>query len=87
MPKKSTKKPTPCKCVEQANEQLAEHGVRLASRIKITFSESVGELTSHSPIIATEWIDKPKRGKRLPPVLCAYCPFCGQKKESEASDE
>ena len=87
MKKKSAKKPKPCQCVEQVNEQLAEHGVRLESRIKITFGDEFGELSNHSPIIATEWIDKPKRGKRLPPIFCAYCPFCGQEKEIEASDE
>ena len=76
--KKAKAKAKPCKCVEQINGQLNPQGLELDSRIVLNFAKGTG--SSESPLIAVVWQNGKKR-KKPPTVFCAYCPFCGQKKE------
>ena len=68
-----------CKCLSAAQDGLAEHGCQFSTGLAVNFTAGRGEIVG--PILQVEWIDKPQRGKRLPSVLCAYCPFCGKKKQ------
>lgn len=78
--KTKSKKPTECKCMKEVDEQLKAMGVRLKSVFSIDFIKGT---TRHiMPLLAVEWADKPLRGKKLPDVLCSYCPVCGKKKEN-----
>lgn len=74
---KTKRRATPCKCAEQINEKLKPRGVRLSSEFSINFN--TGKATVIHPLLKVEWLDKPKRGKRLPIVTGAYCPVCGKK--------
>lgn len=58
-----------CDCIQQTNEMLKEHNIRLVSTM-FAKPEVV--------VIQTEKIDSKKRG-RPPVMLASYCPFCGEK--------
>lgn len=78
MAKKSTKEMKGCECNKSVNEELAASGISLAGSFSINFKS--GSSSYISPLIEVKWKDKPRRGKRLPIITCAYCPFCGKKK-------
>lgn len=73
--KKRASKPS-CNCLEQVQEQLKAKGARLETSFGINFA--TGEITTCGP-----WLKVVRHGegrKKLPNVLCTYCPFCGKKK-------
>lgn len=77
MAKKKTTEDRGCKCLASANEQLAEQGMKLETALQINFK--TGESSVAGPFMLVRWKDKPKRGKRLPLMVCNYCPMCGKK--------
>ena len=76
--KSATKKHVSCKCFDQVNEQLKPMGVALNKEMSMNFDTLKASV--EGPFLAVHWRDKPIRGKRLPAIVCAYCPFCGKKK-------
>ena len=74
----SKQKTKGCKCFDQVNEQLKPDGMCLESALQIDFKS--GKATMAGPFLFVKWIDKPKRGKKLPLITCAFCPMCGKKK-------
>lgn len=76
MAKKATKK-TGCKCIDAADKQLREKvGATFKRCLTMDFNTMTPGLAG--PFLAIEWVAKPKRGKSLPTVDCAFCPFCGK---------
>lgn len=75
MAKKATK---PCDCVKQLNQALGQSGVELETALAMNFTTGKG--TVEGPFLAVRWKDKPIRGKRLPTLVCNFCPVCGKKK-------
>ena len=65
-----------CNCIEQANEQLREHNIRIALDTTVDFKTA--EVGISPPRIVTEKIDGKKR-KPMPSVYATYCPICGKK--------
>ena len=71
------KKPSEaCKCRDAVDAELKNIGVKLESALQVNFSTGKGSMAG--PFLLVKWIDKPKRGKRLPLITCAYCPMCGK---------
>ena len=64
-----------CNCIEALNEKLKESDACVSSG----FQFKDGEAQTIEPFIAIERIKKGSR-KKLPTVLCNYCPICGEKK-------
>ncbi len=65
-----------CKCVDQVNEQLAASNVKIGQGLQINFK--TGQSSMSPPQIVLEKINAKVR-KRMPTVLCSFCPFCGKK--------
>lgn len=57
-----------CDCIQQTNNMLKEHNVRLVSTM---FSKP------EVVVVETAKIDTKKRG-RPPVMLASFCPFCGE---------
>jgi hypothetical protein len=74
--------PTECDCAKQVDDELNKRGIALDKALSMDFT--TGKASVAMPFIAVHWKDKPKRGKRLPTVTCAFCPFCGKKKGNDA---
>ena len=71
------RKPTKdCTCAHQADLQLEPHNARLQRDFLIDTTK--GTIDNSPLIIATEKIDKKKRGKP-PTVYASFCPICGKK--------
>lgn len=67
-----------CDCIKQMNQELDKHNETLDLNISL-----VGKPTS--VIISTYRIDKPaKSGIRL---QATYCPFCGEKYDTESESQ
>ncbi|MCF7991101.1 MAG: hypothetical protein K9M02_11720 [Thiohalocapsa sp.] len=65
-----------CRCIEQANIQLAEQDLRL-----VTFTPVSAEL-SLLPQRAALQTERISRSRKVRPTLSAtHCPFCGAKYE------
>lgn len=68
-----------CKCIEEINEKLEEHNLRLSGYAFV--------MPDFKPIITinTEWIDRDKaaKGQKNNPtkMFASHCPFCGIKIE------
>ena len=69
-----------CDCVSQLNKQLEPQGLELDDRLLMSFGEDSADGKLASPLIMLRWKDKKPRGKNLPVMFCAYCPFCGKKR-------
>ncbi len=78
MAKKASK---PCECVKQVNEALDDSGVELETSLAMNFKTGKGSV--EGPFLSVRWKDKPIRGKRLPTLVCNFCPVCGKKKVNE----
>lgn len=65
-----------CKCFKDVNGQLEKSDVVLDSAFQI----GNGKADIAGPLIAVKWKTKKRTSKRLPIIVCAYCPFCGKKK-------
>lgn len=65
-----------CNCIAEVNEALKAHNTRL----DIPMLLSGYSLTARKVAIATEKIDRKKRGNPVT-VQGSYCPFCGQRYE------
>jgi hypothetical protein len=66
----------PCKCIEQVNKQLEQSNARISQGLQINFKTGASGLSS--PFVVVEKVDGKIR-KRLPSVVCSFCPFCGSK--------
>lgn len=66
----------PCKCLDQVNSQLKDSNAMISQGFQINFK--TGRSSMSPPMLATEKIDSKIR-KRLPSVICSFCPFCGAK--------
>jgi len=75
---KKKAKPSKCSCLDQLQKELAKIGVAADTALQMNFKTGRGSVAG--PFIAVHWIEKPKRGKRLPTLVCAHCPCCGKKK-------
>lgn len=76
MKKATTSKP--CDCVKQLNQALRESGFELETAFAMNFSTGKGSVDG--PFLSVRWKGKPIRGKRLPMLVCNFCPVCGKKK-------
>lgn len=74
MAKKAAKS---CGCLKNVNKQLAERGAVIVQEQLINFK--TGKMRMSNPTIRVQWLDKPKRGKSLPVLICSFCPVCGTK--------
>jgi hypothetical protein len=45
---------------------------------KLAINFKTGRERDIGPFLKVHWIDKPKRGKRLPLVTTRCCPWCGK---------
>jgi hypothetical protein len=73
------KKPKPdCGCLEKANEAVKEKGYAFQTRVM--FHRDSSTLRVAGPLLLLEKLDSKSR-KPLPSAFCAYCPFCGKKKQ------
>lgn len=70
-------KKKPCKCFDLAQVEMEKIGIEYETALQINFSTGKGSMAG--PFLSIRWKDKPPRGKRLPLMVCAYCPFCGKK--------
>lgn len=66
----------PCECLKLTNEKLEASGVELETAVLVNFGTE--QATRTGPFLAVRWIDKPRPGKRLPTIHCAFCPMCGK---------
>lgn len=64
-----------CRCIELVNKHLAKFNARVEQRFMLGDNP---RLSQSAPLVQLEKIDDRKR-KALPPVVAAYCPFCGRK--------
>ena len=78
--KKAEKESKRCDCVSQLNKQLEPQGLELDDRLLMSFGKDSADGKLESPLIMLRWIGKKPRGKSLPTMFCAYCPFCGKKR-------
>lgn len=67
-----------CECIRLINEQLEERNTHISR--KIAYKD--GELKVLGAVIETYKIDSKKRGKPFT-LLASYCPFCGEKYDSD----
>lgn len=74
MAKKAAK---PCTCVEQVDKKLREDGIKLVRLLMVNFTTGKGGLGP--PILAVERTGDSKKKRKLPAIICAYCPVCGTK--------
>ncbi len=74
-----------CDCISQVQAKLEETGKNTKLDIPITFSLT-GKLGADRVTVATCKRDNKKREKPLP-VFASYCPFCGERYESEEAVE
>ena len=65
-----------CTCIDQVNEQLAPEGFAVKRPLMFDFAKQIGTLGP--PQIVVERRGKPSR-KKIPAILCSYCPVCGTK--------
>ena len=65
-----------CRCIEQANIQLAEEDLRL-----VTFTPMSGDLSmlAQRAALQTERISRSRKAR--PTLAATHCPFCGAKYE------
>ena len=68
-----------CNCVAKVNAQLEESGLELDDCFVFDTSGGSTNFDVTAPVIQLRWIE-PKK-KSTPPMFCAYCPFCGKRKE------
>jgi hypothetical protein len=61
-----------CKCVDLANQKLAEHNTQIEPIL--VFSQPEREAIG----IRTSKVDRVKRGQPKT-LLATFCPFCGEK--------
>jgi len=71
------KSPVPCKCVDLVNERLKEDGCVLLQHMQIDFSS--GKASMSGPCVSVERKVRTRTSKKIPTVLCTFCPFCGKK--------
>lgn len=77
MAKSKAEKPTgSCNCIDQVNAQLRGSNAKLSQGLQIDFK--TGKSSMSPPMLVAEKIDS-KIKKRLPSLLCSFCPFCGSK--------
>jgi hypothetical protein len=77
---KSKGKRKACDCLKRVNDAMDEKGgYRLSTALRMNFQ--TGQASIDGPFLMVHWSGGPKRGKKLPTVACAYCPFCGKKKD------
>ena len=60
-----------CKCADDIDARLKEHGGRLTRAIALRGNTMIARL-----LVSTEKTD-PKKRKALPVVAASFCPFCG----------
>lgn len=72
------KKKKSCLCLEQVNKKLKDSNCKVAQGLQVNFK--TGAASMSPPFIVTEKIDRKIR-KRMPSVICSFCPFCGKKYE------
>ena len=74
----AAKKATKCNCVNEVNEKLKDigSGAKLVQHMEFDFK--AGKASMSGPCIEVCKINKASR-KKLPTVMCSYCPFCGIK--------
>jgi len=72
-----------CGCRSRVNKDLAEMNARIADGFLFTHTGPLARMDLAPPTIVLEKIDARKRGK-LPNLLAAFCPFCGEKYPEEA---
>lgn len=68
-------KPKECDCVTQVQEKLGKEGLKLNRSMQFDFAKGTASLGP--PELSVGRVGKSK--KKLPIVLCAFCPFCGTK--------
>lgn len=75
-----------CNCVEKVNESLKEQdnprviNTKIKQSFQMDFEE--GEMKATPPEIRTEKVND--SGPEPVPMFVTYCPFCGEKWESES---
>lgn len=65
-----------CKCIKQVNDELRLSNAQVAQGLRIDFAN--GRASMAPPQVVLEKIDAKSR-KKLPTMLCSFCPFCGSK--------
>ena len=66
-----------CTCVSDFNAKLAEHNAALVTTM---FGKP------ERVCIETYKVDPKKRGSRPPKALASFCPFCGEKYATHATE-
>lgn len=68
-----------CSCRDRVNDELAEFNAQIA----FGFSFSNSSMDISPPIIETEKVNKSLRRTKVPVVLAAFCPWCGESYKKE----
>jgi hypothetical protein len=67
------KKPAGCSCIEKVNTKLATDGLKLVTGF--VFDMAKKRISAGPPQIEVKRIEKSR--KKIPVILCEFCPFCG----------
>jgi hypothetical protein len=72
-----------CDCIRLMNEGFERGGFNVELDVPLIWNHRYGRATldmSHVRV-PVDWKDraKRKRGEKLPVVIAAFCPFCGEK--------
>lgn len=65
-----------CNCIDQVNDQLKPEGFRV--RRCFTINVATQRAGMGPPELVVERCGKPSR-KKIPSILCSFCPVCGTK--------
>lgn len=67
-----------CDCITKIDNTLLENGCGYRLATTLTFDDKMNISVNLS--VPTVWNDEGprKRRKPPPPVLCSFCPFCGE---------
>ena len=73
-----------CNCIEETNKSLKEEHAEWNTmlNIPISFNYHTGQMHTLKVIISTMKLDDKKRQKPIT-LFASYCPFCGEKYDSE----
>lgn len=66
-----------CDCARQVNEKLALENAKLCHGLETNFT--TGVVWVSPPYLKVEKKRSLRDGKKLPVVVCTFCPFCGVK--------
>lgn len=72
----------PCHCLEEAQKDLAKKGIKLETTLYIDRKTRCEKI--RGPFLQVTYVEQSPKKKKLPNVICNFCPFCGKKKSDGA---